>query len=69
MKFVGASGILSLGAFDSLPAIAGLESPAPLTIEQLAEHVACRGIVVNDQNTCPGSSLLHCTPYHPLLDY
>ena len=58
-----------LGSIDSLPAIAGLDSLVSLTIEQLAEHVTCQGIVVNDQPTCPGSSLLHCTPHHPLLDY
>jgi len=47
-----------LGALHSLTAIAGLDSLVSLMIEQLAEHVACQSIVVNEQNTCPGSSLL-----------
>ena len=58
-----------LGAVHSLTAIASLDSLVSLTMKQLAEHVACRGVVVNDQNTCPGASLLHGTPHHPLLEH
>ena len=55
----------SMGCLGALtpPAIVRLDSLVSLTIEQLAEHVACRGLVVNDQTT-PWfiSPTLHAAP-------
>src|SRR5262245_19717222 len=58
-----------LGALHSLVAIAGLDSLVALAVEQLTEHVACRGIIINNQNTYHDSSLLHCTLHHPLPNH